>query len=145
MYPYFIIKRRVNACSRERDSLIWGEILASQHLSFVTSGTSSHFRPVCDWTKAQGLILSALCCLYSYIFLQRTTNAVAQKLHNAFSLFLSEYLQFVTPRSINNFEEDRIFFSKFYPHFLNPKAHYYNHKRRLIVSRVGKINLTKAL
>jgi len=92
MYPYYIIKRRVNACSREGDSLIWGEILASQHLSFVTSGMSNHVRSVCDWTKVQGLILSVLCCLDSYIFLQRPTNAVAHKLLNAFSLLLSEYL-----------------------------------------------------
>jgi hypothetical protein len=60
MYPYYIIKRRVNVCSTERDLLMWGGSLASQHLRIVTSSASSHFRSVCDWTKAQGLILFAL-------------------------------------------------------------------------------------
>ena len=144
MYPYYIMKRRVNLCCTERDSLMWGGSLASQHLRFVTSSVSSHFKSVCDWTKSQGLMLFALCPLDSYTFFQRPTNAVAHKVHNAFSLLLSEYLQLLTPSSRNLLEEDRRF-SKFYPYFLKPKAHYYSHKSRLIVSRVGKIILTKAL
>jgi hypothetical protein len=66
------------------------------------------------------------------------------KIHNAFSLLLSEYLQLVTPRSRILLEEDYSF-SKSYPHFLNPKTYYCNHKSRLIVSRISKIILTKAL
>ena len=66
MYPYHTIKRRVNVCSTEWDSLIWSGILASQHVRFVTSSTSNYFGSVCYWTKAQGLIFFALCCLDSY-------------------------------------------------------------------------------